>query len=220
MTLSSGPNVVTNGLVLYVDAANPRSYQGSGPALNDLSSNLLSFSVSGSLSYSTFNCGYLVFTGTQSATASTTRSYANSSGLTVSAWININPGGTKCVISHNSNTSTDDGLRLMVQNNQLSLSLGGVGDYTSGIQITDGKWKHLTITSTATSLAFYVNGSQVSEFHPMGAMIGTPSSFTIGDDPVGHGMVGLLSSVSVYRRILQESEIVQNFNALRGRYNV
>jgi hypothetical protein len=36
-TLSGGPNIVTNGLVMALDAANPKSYPGSGTVWRDIS---------------------------------------------------------------------------------------------------------------------------------------------------------------------------------------
>ena len=39
MAFSRGPKIVTDGLVLYLDAANPKSYPGTGNVWNDLSGN-------------------------------------------------------------------------------------------------------------------------------------------------------------------------------------
>ena len=202
MTIISGPNIVTNGLVVYVDAANPRSYRGSGLAWNDIGPQALTLTFSGSPNYSTLNIGYFSFDGSQSA------------------WINVNSGSTRCILSHSSSPANNDGWRLVVRNNGLGFSLGGVADYDSGIPIADGTWKHVAITATSSSVAYYVNGSQVSSSSPLASITGTPASLTIGNDPIGESMVGLLSSVSLYRRVLQDTEIAQNFNALRGRYSL
>ena len=220
MTIISGPNIVTNGLVVYVDAANPRSYRGSGLAWNDIGPQALTLTFSGSPNYSTLNIGYFSFDGSQSASVTPLPAYSNNTGVTASAWINVNSGSTRCIVSHSSSPANNDGWRLVVRNNGLGFSLGGVADYDSGIPIADGTWKHVAITATSSSVAYYVNGSQVSSSSPLASITGTPASLTIGNDPIGESMVGLLSSVSLYRRVLQDTEIAQNFNALRGRYSL
>src|SRR5210317_1490874 len=48
MAIYAGPEIVNDGLVLHVDAANSRSYPGTGSVWYDLSGNGLDFNVVGS----------------------------------------------------------------------------------------------------------------------------------------------------------------------------
>jgi hypothetical protein len=60
----NSPRIVTNGLVLYVDAANPKSYPGSGTTWKDLSGNAYNGTIVGSPTYSTTNAGQFTLNGT------------------------------------------------------------------------------------------------------------------------------------------------------------
>ena len=51
MGLNHSPSIVTNGLTLYLDAGNPKSYPGSGTAWNDLSGQGKNFTWSASPSF-------------------------------------------------------------------------------------------------------------------------------------------------------------------------
>lgn len=64
MAFSFSPKIVTDGLVLYYDAANPSSYPGSGNVIYDLSRNRNNGTLINSPSYDTTNGGSLIFDGT------------------------------------------------------------------------------------------------------------------------------------------------------------
>jgi hypothetical protein len=57
-----GPEVVTSGLVFYFDAANPKSYSGSGSTAYDISGNGAVGTLS-NVSWSSANSGYMTFNG-------------------------------------------------------------------------------------------------------------------------------------------------------------
>jgi hypothetical protein len=65
MAFFRGPNVVTNGLVLALDAANPKSYVSGSTTWNDLSGNNYNGTLSGSTipTYNASNGGSLSFPG-------------------------------------------------------------------------------------------------------------------------------------------------------------
>ena len=63
MSLSHSPQIVRNGLCLHLDAANPRSYPGSGNTWTDLSGNLQNFTLYNSPTFSTNNAGEILFSG-------------------------------------------------------------------------------------------------------------------------------------------------------------
>ena len=63
MGLSHSPNIVTDVLVLCLDAANRRSYPGSGNSWLDLSGNGNNGTLTNGPTYSSANGGSLVFDG-------------------------------------------------------------------------------------------------------------------------------------------------------------
>ncbi len=64
MSVYGGPDIVTNGLVLHLDAANSKSYLGSGTTWNDLSGNGNNATLTNGPSFSNSNRGSIVFDGT------------------------------------------------------------------------------------------------------------------------------------------------------------
>ena len=67
MSLHHNPRIVTDGLILALDTANPKSYPGSGTTWYDLSGNNYHASFVGSVGYSATNNGVLSVDGSQTA---------------------------------------------------------------------------------------------------------------------------------------------------------
>ncbi len=64
MAYSDGPKIVTNGLVLALDAADKNSYPGSGTIWRDVSGNNRNFTLTNGPTYNSANGGSIVFDGT------------------------------------------------------------------------------------------------------------------------------------------------------------
>ncbi len=63
MSVISGPNIVTNGLVLHLDAANTKSYSGSGTTWTDLSGNGNNGTLTNGPTFDSANYGSVVHDG-------------------------------------------------------------------------------------------------------------------------------------------------------------
>jgi hypothetical protein len=89
MGLSHSPSIATNGLVLCLDAANRKSYPGSGTTWTDLSGNGNNGTLTNGPTYSSANGGSLSFDGTNDVVNSTTSIIDRADGqeITVSCWI-------------------------------------------------------------------------------------------------------------------------------------
>jgi hypothetical protein len=96
-TTSGGPNIVTNGLVMYLDAANTQSYSGTGTAWNDLTVNGNNGTLTNGPTFSTIRNGAIVFDGTDDySRPNISHSYLSSSSLEVifnSFVHNVDTGG-------------------------------------------------------------------------------------------------------------------------------
>ena len=88
MGFARGPNIVTNGLVIAVDAASKRSYPGSGTSFTNIK-NGADGTLSGSPTFSTDNFGTLGFNGTNQSMSLGTTVSVSSVGFTVLMCINI-----------------------------------------------------------------------------------------------------------------------------------
>ena len=116
MTNEAGPNIVYNGLVLYLDAANSRSYPGSGTNCSDLSANKVSGTLIGGTTYSSANNGNFVLNGTSSyITLPNFKSSFNfNSPFTISAWINKTNTNVGDIVSVFTPVPSDDGIWLEI----------------------------------------------------------------------------------------------------------
>ena len=98
-----------------------------------------------------------------------------------------------------------------------------VGDGVSTIRTTntynDEVWYYAVGTSDGSNTYLYVNGQQ--EAAGSTSSIGTPSTVSIGGDPIFNNsrwFLGNIAIASIYNRALSSDEILQNYNALKNRF--
>ena len=87
MALSHSPRIVTNGLVLALDAANIKSYPGSGTTWTDLSGIGNNGTLTNGPTYSSANGGSLVFNGTDNYVSLPANSINTNADLTLNYWV-------------------------------------------------------------------------------------------------------------------------------------
>jgi len=75
MATNYNPKITTDGLVLCLDAANPKSYPGSGTAWFDISGNSRNGTLTNSPTFSSSNQGYFSFDGTDDFVSITDTAY-------------------------------------------------------------------------------------------------------------------------------------------------
>ena len=118
------PPIVTNGLLLNLDAANPASYSGTGITWNDLSGNnnhgTLAANNSGSLPV--FQNGSLYFNGSTSYVSIVSSVIPNTSSWTLSTWVKSPSGGSTEMINTR-NASTLTGILLTSRGNGIRFQL-------------------------------------------------------------------------------------------------
>ena len=89
MAYHNGPRIITDGLVLCLDAANAKSYSGSGTIWTDLSSNGAN-GTNSNMTYSSSNGGYFIFNNSSSVSTIANYSALNPTlGLTIESWVNF-----------------------------------------------------------------------------------------------------------------------------------
>jgi len=80
-----------------------------------------------------------------------------------------------------------------------------------------GNWTNICFTANSTTSTLYINGVSVGSNTSISGNFGASSTFTVG---VPYPMYGQLNHLDVYKRVLNSSEILTNFNAFRGRYGL
>lgn len=229
-----GPHIVTDGLVLSLDAGNTKSYPGSGTTWFDKSGN----NRNGTLTNSpTFSSGSIVFDGVDDFVDITgslsTFSFIQNTGIfTVSAWIRLTDlaGGARYFIGNNRNSVTEKGfnigysgasgrLRYALTDGAVSILVVNAGNY-----FLDSSWIFFTLIGNGTNSILYKNGIQFSVSSNFGTLSTGDSTraLAIGraNDISTLEWQGNISQTSIYNRALTAQEIQQNYNATKSRFNL
>jgi len=222
--LFHSPRIVTDGLVLYLDAANPRSYPGSGTTWSDLSGNGNNGTLINSPSYSADNLGSFGFDGANNFVSVSNSNSLNPSTNTLICWVK-------------SNTSTWNAYgTLMSKRNVFVIHPNQNITSVSYYYYLNNSWKSQTINASDITVwnmyACSWDGSKISGYLN-GILKGTSTQtgplntsdagvMEIGrDDQIASRVLnGNISHASLYNRALSPEEIEQNFNATRGRFGL
>lgn len=230
--ITSSSGFITNGALLYVDAGQSSSYSGSGTTWTDLSTNTNDATLNGSPPFtSASSASYFSFNGTGSQYASTVAAKYNQTytGKTVFMSVRTNASAwTNNVATFRGVFGTSTGSRNFntyiyhdnSNNIQIHYSANGTGGFSNTIALPINTWGVIAVTQTTGGLVtYYYNGVTVGTNTGITFAQYTGSSTeNIGrTDNSWYGDIGV---TAVYGRALSDSEIAQNFNALRGRYGI
>ena len=226
MGIGYGPRVVTDGLVLALDAADVSSYPGSGTTWTDLSGNGNNGTLTNGPTYSDSS---ILFDGSDDYVrlpASST--LGKSIYYTTSAWIRYEDTGYTgwMIVCDSVNYGVGGGYMMWISSDspatgKLLASYDGSWRFST-IRIPPNTWTNVCISKNNNQVSFYVNG-QFDITRTYNFNSSTSSTVVdIGRSPrnPNYRFNGNISQVSIYNRALTAQEISQNYNALRGRYGI
>lgn len=236
MALHYNSRIVTNGLALHIDAANIKSYPGSGTTVADLSI----YKTNTTLYQATHNSdGYFTFDGVDDniyiSGLSTNAPQLQTIRNEVSGEVVFYPysvGGDSGPALFRCGLSTDLSFALLYDRiNQRMVfhwyDTGFKSSYSSNNIVTSNSWNIISFSRNRSSISFYMNGEFVNTNTGLSDPIPTPANFGIGatragtiTGTTGQDFAGNISSVKIYNRAISEQEVKQNFEALRGRYGI
>ena len=222
--------LVTDGLVLALDAANTVSYPGSGTTWTDLSGNGNNGTLQNGVGYNIANGGSLTFDGGIQHISLTANSINTNADLTLNFWLNHQPtivGFDRVYALLGNNASNDLSVRYFTSSSgtgsittvQLAKNSSTMGEF-SGFTATNNTTYFITITLTKSTntWSLYVNGSFISSF--VNSQTFDTSLPALGKTNAGAFFKGNMYSFFYYNRVLTAGEIAQNFNATRSRFGI
>jgi len=221
--------IVTNGLVLNLDAAKTDSYPGTGTTWRDLSGRGNNGTLTNGPTFSGIGKqASIVFDGVDDfVTGSNSSNFAFGTGdFTVSYWIYINAfsgTGTPIFVDlRNTTSGTGPGYSDYIQLNKFKLYWSAADRYTSTGSIATGSWYNIAVTRQSTTLSVYFNG--VLDGTTINSTNLTENGFRLArniNSTETSYLNGRIATVLIYKdKALTAQEITQNFNALRGRYGI
>jgi len=226
MATYGGSNVVTDGLVLALDAANTKSYPGSGTIWRDMSGNGNNGTLTNGPTFNSANGGSIVFDGVDDYANIPIPLAISYSTVTIEGFIKWNSfnGGmflgftTYDVWTSGNTLGYNNGLSNVIGINAATVtSLGLLGNY-----------KQYTFIMNSSGLLstnkIYINGALQSISAVVGADGNIPGLATNlrlaswnNDGFYGNIQYG---NLNIYNRALSDQEILQNYNAQKSRFGL
>jgi hypothetical protein len=219
-------NIVTQGLVLNLDAAIKGSYPGTGTTWTDVSNNRNNGTLINGPTFSSADYGSIVFDGVDDYVSCGNVLFNNVSAVTISIWVNIQTftnGNTiisKGAQAEGSNTTfaawiiSSSSIRNRFYNSTETSGLVDTGT------LSQNTWYNLTWTYNGSAITGYTN-SIVGETAALSGPLKTNTNpLNIARSIYGNNTQMICSGTQIYNRALTQAEITQNFNALRGRYGI
>ena len=215
------PSIVTDGLVVHLDAGNSASYPGSGTTWTDLSGNGNNATLFGTPSY-TASPGY--FDITSDSTYARLSSYSHlTNDFTYSMWVRFDAFGSYDTLIENGSW-TDVGPLFRVQ------STTSIAVYTENAlrgtftwSPSTNTWYNVVYTRSGSTNILYVNGTQSGSTFTDQTNISLSNAYTFlmrSQHTTGQFTNGQLAQYAMYNKALTASEITQNFDTLKGRYGL
>jgi hypothetical protein len=230
MGISGGPNIVRDSsLILELDAADRNSYVSGSSIWYDLTNNSITGSTTASFGfpvYSADNSGTLVFNGINTIVDLRNPSALQITSGSISIWFKAvqvpatgNGGG------YNGLVTKQGAWGLFIFGSLLVTYDWGVGATKSTTaNVANYTWYNACMTfsesvgTPSNNAIIYLNGVPI--------LTTTIKNTTSNQVQIGNGgnadqyMSGSVGSVQIYNRVLSAQEVLQNYNALKSRFNL
>lgn len=243
MSFRFSPSIVTDGLVLYLDAANTKSYVSGSTIWNDISRSSLPTPLYNGPTFNSTNGGSIIFDGIDDYAEVQRNIAIRPDYVTICAWVKYTGGQNLSFIGGCGNTGTA-GYSLYIN------CTGGVpsnfGFIAGNGNLISGGTPSVNFGTPGVSTINYVCGTfdgSVLRGYQNGVLRNsvtqsTPGPLvypTTGGSPILGGMfVGIIESsvslarywngnifqIKVYNRTLSATEILQNYNTTKSRFGI
>jgi hypothetical protein len=227
--------IVQQGLVLNLDAGNPYSYAGAGTIWYDVSGNSFNATLNNSPTYTTDNGGVLnwISASSQYATVSMS-STLRVANITQEAWVYLSTTADQVFIGSQYGTSSNNSFALWVSGGTFYFGVNTGGSFYNSASSapSTSTWYHLVHTYNGTTQYLYINGVLVTTYNSAASgNISYDTSNTllaIGADFNGTGynvgpslyVNGKMPVIRIYNTALSAAQVLQNYNATKGRFGL
>ena len=205
--------IVTDGLILNLDASSTDSYSGSGTIWYDISGNSRNTTLTNG---PVFNQNYFNFDGTNDYLSGV--SLPNPNGqMTAEFVIRYN---AKNAYQNLYDRGSSSPMLWIDASNRFEVNT------TSGIVSSlsySGQDIVVCVThnsSSAPGLQLFVNGSLINTNNTIQAAWGNPASLTLLNRAAAQTFSGRVYSIKFYNKILSQAEVTQNYNWARSRFSI
>jgi len=216
--------ITTDGLVGYWDAANPRSYSGSGNTWYDLTRNGNNLTLTNSPTFnssgyfSTGSTGYFTGAGTSSIPTGN-NNYSMFLFARLSSWTDgrgfMSIGDFLVTNQSNAFRAYSSTLGILIHywwgNDLISSNNNG--------NIQNNLWFYAGVSFDGTTRKIYANNVLVASDTPTSHNV-TTTTIQLAKTVTTEYLQGDISLAKIYNRALSATEILQNYNATKRRYGL
>jgi len=235
MAVYAGPEIVTNGLVLALDAGNTQSYPGSGTVWRDLSQGLSLNSYGTTTPWSSVSRGFFSFNNSGYWQMDTGSSNVPLGGdCTIIMWLYYAGHSLRRTILEKAGTIYQSYEQELAMTWEVDGTISYYSRYSTQydfgafVACDLNRWTMMAIklstglSSTARTGFYSKNGAPwVANYTSRSNTALTLSGvLRIGTGYSSTVQSGSIASVSCYNRMLSDAEVAQNFNATRGRFGI
>ena len=227
MSTLYSPKIVTDGMVLHLDAANKKSYSGSGTTWTDRSGNGNNGTLTNGPTFSSNNGGTIVFDNVNDRVViSNSDSLNPTDELSIEAWVNFDADSQDFIFEKG------------VVNTQWSLFSHGYDimfrtfhepdsgytntSVTKSTYITNGQWHHIVGSWDGANKRIYIDSNLVKTAAKSGALKTSTATAAVGSfgTTASYPFGGKIAKVGIYNRGLTSDEVSQNYNATKSRFGL
>ena len=235
-TVGGGVSIVANGLVLYLDAANTKSYVSGSTTWSDLSRTGANGTLIGVPGYSGSNGGSIVFDGVKDTVDCGNSNTLNSSNITYNTWIRRTASwefqGSCLFWAKPNGTFNGNGFYIEPftggRNFFTVITNGSAGNFFRDITNANSRfplntWVNFCFTLNGSTPNIYFNGvDSTISISGTNAITSTNSTkYLMNNSPAyGNYTKGDISQTSIYNRALTAQEVLQNYNATKTRFGL
>lgn len=221
LKIKNSKNIVTDGLVLNLDASDKLSYSGSGSNCIDRSGNSNNGTFQDDTAFNSSNGGSFVFDGTDDYILISDSDSLDVTNITMEAWVKISSGQTNNfprVID-----KTNAYYLYFPSGTNITVNLAGISQLDVTANLDSDTWYHIAGSYDGQIISIYKN-SELIGTKDLGSnenINQTNYNLSIGDRITGGRCLnGNIASVRIYESALTSAQILQNYNATKGRFGL
>lgn len=225
MATRYSPNITTNGLVLCLDAANPKSYVSGSTTWNDLSGNKNTGTLTNGPTYSSASAGFIVFDGVDDTIITTNSGISGTSPWSLSVWVNVNisengAGRQGWIIWQGAyNQSSNQLISIGVTGGKVEVAHWSNDTTFANSPITFGTFQNIVVTFDGSNEKIYVNSTNTDNKSTT-LNIANGSWYIASRSNAAEYLNCNIASVQVYNKSLSAAEVLTNYNAMKGRFGL
>jgi hypothetical protein len=236
MAFRYSPKIVTDGLIFAVDAANKKSYPGSGTTITDIGGRENTGTLTNGPTFDSGDGGSIFFDDTNDYITfgnTSTLNFEWNDPHSIEVWLKRSNSGASHIVGKGGSGGTFRGTEFTFNGaNKVFYIIRNTNSTSNRIySITtgtynDGEWHQFVVTydgsGTAGGIGIYVDTVSDVNVVDTGNITGGTTSTSIAVIGARNGVAnyfgGNIASVKYYNKVLTSAEILQNYNALKNRF--